>query len=85
MTVHALEYAIAIEAAAARSDFSDLTRRRSSATPGPKHLLSPKMRTDSTGLKFCSISFSIAQFFPPRQYFFIALTNRTKCVILFIE
>lgn len=55
MTVHAFEYAISIDALAARSDFSERTRRSSSATPGPKHLLSPKIRTVKTGLKLCSI------------------------------
>ena len=50
-----LEYAIAIEAAAARRECSSFTRRRSSATPGPKHLSSAKIRTDSTGLNVRSM------------------------------
>lgn len=82
MTVHAFEYAISIDALAARSDFSERTRRSSSATPGPKHLFSPKMRTVKTGLKLCSIKSVYHSLARCVNIFCAWLTKLMKCVIL---
>ena len=54
--VHAFEYAISIDCAAARRERCVSTRRSSSATPGPKHLRAPKMRTEITGCSFSAIA-----------------------------
>lgn len=82
MTVHAFEYAISIDALAARRDFSERTRRSSSATPGPKHLLSPKIRTVKTGLKLCSIRSVYHSFAHCVNIFRLRLTKLAECVIL---
>ena len=82
MTVHAFEYAISIDTLAARRDFSERTRRSSSATPGPKHLLSPKIRTVKTGLKLCSIRSVYHSFAHCVNIFRVRLTKLAECVIL---
>ena len=53
--LHALEYAMFMDAAAERRECSSSTARSSRATPGPKHFSSPKIRMVRTGLKICSI------------------------------